>query len=93
MRPASGWFTPSMIARVEGQGLRLALGVIAPRDLRLRDTARALRFVARRLQPGAIVVLHEHHPPPERLAALTEGVIEKSRALDLRPVTLSELVP
>jgi peptidoglycan-N-acetylglucosamine deacetylase len=91
LRPGSGWVRPSMLRTVEEEGYRLALGSIAVLDLAVRDLDEQERFVARRLRPGAVVVLHEGSADRARVVALTDRILGVLARRGLRPVGLSAL--
>jgi peptidoglycan/xylan/chitin deacetylase (PgdA/CDA1 family) len=90
-RPGSGWVRPSMLRTAARHGYRVALGSIAVLDLRAADVAAHLRFVGHRLQPGAVVVLHEGYAERANVVALTDRVLTEVRAQGYEAVTLSEL--
>ena len=92
VRPGSGWVRPGMMRTARGYGYRTALGSITLRDLRLRDPERALRFVVRRLRPGAVVVLHEGSAERAGIVSLTDRLLTVLDERGLRAVPLSELV-
>lgn len=91
VRPGSGWVRPSMLRTVEEHGYRLALGSIAVLDLAVRDPGAQERFVACRLRPGAVVVLHEGRDERARVVALTDRILDVLAERGLQPVTLSRL--
>jgi peptidoglycan-N-acetylglucosamine deacetylase len=92
VRPASGWFSPWMVSVARRHGYRLALGSIAPLDPALHRPQRALRFVVERIQPGAVVVLHEGYPGRDRMAGVVDAVLADLGSRGLQAVTLSALV-
>jgi peptidoglycan/xylan/chitin deacetylase (PgdA/CDA1 family) len=90
-RPGSGWFRPSDLALLREYGYRLALGTVSVMDLDVCDPERWMRFVSARIQPGAIVVLHEGLERRARVVALTDGLLTILRERGYRFVTLGEL--
>ncbi len=91
VRPGSGWVRPHMLRTAERHGYRLALGTIAVLDLSVSDLDEQERFVARRLQPGSVVVLHEGHEHRSRVVPLTDRILGVLAHRGLRAVSLSEL--
>ena len=81
-----------MLRAIRRLGCRLALGSIAPTDQALLRPERALRHVTARLQPGAVVVVHEGPLPGERAVGLVAGVLRELDRRGLDAVTLSDLV-
>jgi peptidoglycan/xylan/chitin deacetylase (PgdA/CDA1 family) len=92
MRPGSGWFRPGHLREVRHAGWALALGSVAVLDLRVRDVTREVRFVVDRLQPGAVVVLHEGRADRAAVVPLLDAVLTAARQLGYRAVTLSDLL-
>jgi peptidoglycan/xylan/chitin deacetylase (PgdA/CDA1 family) len=92
VRPGSGWFRPVHLREVRDAGWTLALGSVAVLDLRVSNVDREARFVADRLQPGAVVVLHEGGGDRAGVVPLLDRVLTAARDRGYRCVTLSELV-
>src|SRR4051812_10141 len=91
VRPGSGWIRPGMLRTARRYGYRTALGSIAVPDLEVRDVDRQLRFVLRRLRPGAVVVLHEGYAERARVVPLTDRLLAALDERGYRAVPLSEL--
>ena len=92
VRPGSGWFRPVQLREVRDAGWTLALGSVAVLDLRVDDVDREARFVVDRLQPGAVVVLHEGGNDRAGVVPLLDRILTAARDRGYRCVTLSELV-
>jgi peptidoglycan-N-acetylglucosamine deacetylase len=92
VRPASGWFSPRMLSVARTHGYRLALGSIVPLDPTLQRPQHALRFIVERIQPGAVVVLHEAYPRGDRIAGVVDRLLADLGSRGLRAVTLSTLL-
>ena len=92
VRPGSGWFRPVHLREVRDAGWTLALGSVAVLDLRVGDVEREARFVLDRLQPGAVVVLHEGGGDRAGVVPLLDRVLAGAHDRGYRCVTLSELV-
>ena len=91
LRPGSGWVRPSMLRTAARHGYRVALGSVAVLDLLAADVAAQARFVLDRVQPGAVVVLHEGYAERANVVPLTERVLTGLHARGYEAVTLSEL--
>jgi peptidoglycan-N-acetylglucosamine deacetylase len=92
MRPGSGWLRPVQLRDVRAQGLTVVLGSVATLDLRVADVGREVRFVADRLQPGAVVVLHEGAADRAGVVDLLDGVLAETERRGLETVTVSALL-
>ena len=91
VRPGSGWVRPSMLRTAHRHGYQVALGSIAVLDLSVSDVHEQERFVARRLQPGAVVVLHEGYGHRSRVVPLTDRILGVLEERGLQAVSLSRL--
>ena len=58
-RPPMGWFTQRNADSIEDMGYRIVLGTIHPEDSRRPGTETLLRRIRPRIEPGAIVILHD----------------------------------
>jgi peptidoglycan-N-acetylglucosamine deacetylase len=91
VRPGSGWVRLGMLWTARRSGYRTVLGSVVVRDLTVRDVDRELRFVLRRVRPGAVVVLHEGYPERARVVPLTDRLLAALAERGFRAVALSEL--
>jgi len=91
-RPGSGWFRPGQLRHVRAIGNQLVLGSVAVVDLTVRRVDREVAFVLRRLQPGAVVVLHEGREDRRKVVPLLERLLPEMHRLGYRSVTVSELI-
>ena len=91
LRPGSGWCRPSMLRTAARHGYRVALGSVAVLDLCVADVEAQVRFVLDRIQPGAVVVLHEGYADRANVVPLTDGVLTGLRERGYEAMTLSEL--
>lgn len=91
VRPGSGWVRPSMLRTAHRHGYRVALGSIAVLDLSVSDLDEQERFVAGRLRPGSVVVLHEGYGHRSRVVQLTDRILGVLERRGLRAVSLSRL--
>ena len=92
VRPGSGWFRPVHLREVRDAGYELALGSVAVLDLLVRDLDRDVAFVVDRLQPGAVLVLHEGRAERAGVVPLLDRVLTAAEERGYEAVTLSELV-
>jgi peptidoglycan/xylan/chitin deacetylase (PgdA/CDA1 family) len=90
-RPASGWYTQSMVGAMARHGYRCALGSVYPFDAAIPSVSWATRYILRNARPGAIVVLHEDGARGQRTVRVLAGVLPALRQLGYRVVPLSEL--
>jgi peptidoglycan/xylan/chitin deacetylase (PgdA/CDA1 family) len=91
VRPGSGWFRPVHLRAIRDAGCELALGSVAVLDLRVRDVEREVAFLVDRLQPGAVVVLHEGRAERAGVVPLLDRLLIAAREHGYEAVTLSEL--
>lgn len=91
LRPGSGWVRPAMLRAAARHGYRVVLGSVAVRDLRVADVDAQARFVLSRLQPGAVVVLHEGYADRAGVVPLTDRLLAGLAVRGYDAVTLSEL--
>jgi len=59
MRPPMGWINDKVLEATRGLGYEPVIGSIHPQDSRRPGTATILRRIRRRLEPGAIIILHD----------------------------------
>ncbi len=90
-RPGSGWFSPEMVEIAHGLGYRCCLGSIYPFDNFLRQPNLIKRLVLARVQPGAILVLHEGDARRDYIVPLLEQLIPALKSRGYRFLTISEL--
>lgn len=92
MRPGSGWMRPGHLRDVRAGSETVALGSIAVLDLEVRDVERELAFILARLQPGAVIVLHDGGPERGGVVPLLDRLLGELGRRDYECVTLSDLV-
>lgn len=90
-RPASGWYSRSMVATMSRHGYRCALGSVYPFDAALPSVSWISRNILRNARPGAIVILHDGGARGKRTARVLGRVLPKLRQQGYRIVSLSEL--
>ena len=92
MRPASGWYSPTMVDIIQRHRYRCALGSIYPLDATLPWPWFSARYIRRNARPGAIIILHDGGVRGLRTAKVLRVVLPALRARGYRIVTLTELV-
>lgn len=91
-RPGSGWFNEAMLTVLKRHQYRTALGSVYPFDAHLPWSAFAQRYILWRVEPGAVIILHDHGARGERTAQTLAAVLPELRARGYRIVSLSELM-
>lgn len=91
-RPGSGWYSQRMIAAMHRSRYWCALGSVYPLDAIIPSVAFARQYILWNVQPGAIVILHDHGARGRRTAQVLAKLLPKLRRLGYRVVALSELV-
>lgn len=91
-RPGSGWYSRAMIATLERQGYRCALGSVYPYDASIPWSGFATWYILRNARPGAILVLHDGGARGRRTARVLGAVLPALRQRGYQVVSLSELV-
>jgi peptidoglycan/xylan/chitin deacetylase (PgdA/CDA1 family) len=90
-RPASGWYSATMVAAIRRNGYRCALGSVYPFDATVPSAAIATRHILGNVRPGAIVILHDGDGRGRRTVRVLREVLPELRQQGYRVVTLSEL--
>jgi peptidoglycan/xylan/chitin deacetylase (PgdA/CDA1 family) len=90
-RPASGWYTQSMLSAMNRHSYRCALGSVYPFDAAIPSVTWATSYVLRNARPGAIVILHDGGGRGRRTARALARVLPELRRRGFRVVSLSEL--
>jgi peptidoglycan/xylan/chitin deacetylase (PgdA/CDA1 family) len=92
-RPGSGWFTRRMLRDAAAQGYACALGTPLLLVSDYRNPRGTGRVLARRAQPGAVIVLHEGDESRAPVAMAADALLVELAHRNMRATTLSELVP
>jgi len=91
-RPGSGWYNAAMLATLHKHGYRCALGSVYPFDPQLPSPWFATHYILSNVQPGSIIVLHDHGARGERTALALATILPELDRRGFRVVTLSELL-
>jgi len=91
-RPGSGWYDDAMIDVLQEHGYRVALGSIYPLDGQLPSPGFAAWFIRSRVEPGAVIILHDRSARGSRTARALEWALPDLRRRGYRVVSLSTLV-
>jgi peptidoglycan/xylan/chitin deacetylase (PgdA/CDA1 family) len=90
-RPGSGYYDDAMLDIVERHGLRCALGLVYPIDAHVPWSWFAQAWIRWRVEPGAIIILHDGGKRGARAVTTLEKVLPWLREREYRIVTLGEL--
>jgi len=90
-RPGSGWYSKKMLSIIHRHGYGCALGSVYPFDPQIPSSWFIKQHVLRGVQPGSIIVLHDHSARGERTIAVLVAILPELKRRGLRVVTLSEL--
>jgi peptidoglycan/xylan/chitin deacetylase (PgdA/CDA1 family) len=88
-RPGSGWLNAGMVDTVEKHGYRIALGSIYPFDSQIPSSWFASQYILWRVNPGAVIVLHDDGERGERTIETLSYVLPILREQGYRVRSLS----
>ena len=91
LRPASGWYNGAMVATMEQQGYRCALGSVYPYDAQLSSASLSAAYIMTNVRPGSVIILHEGGDRGRRTVEVLRRVLPALRDRGYRVVSLSEL--
>ncbi|OGO19408.1 MAG: hypothetical protein A2Z14_15655 [Chloroflexi bacterium RBG_16_48_8] len=91
-RPGSGWYDNGMLEIIEEHGYHCALGSVYPFDPQLGSSWFIKRYILWKVNPGAVIVLHDYGDRGGRTAEALETILPELQKRGYRVVTLSELV-
>lgn len=74
-RPASGWFSPRMLAVAREHGYGCVLGDVTILDAQSRDPERQSKAMLKRVRPGSIIILHEGSARRVGVAELADQLV------------------
>ena len=90
-RPGSGRYNDAVLALTRERGYRIALASVAPLDTLIHNPARMAGFVARMIEPGSVVVLHDVGARGRRTAETLELLLPRLKDRGYGVLSLSEL--
>jgi peptidoglycan/xylan/chitin deacetylase (PgdA/CDA1 family) len=91
-RPPMGLSNPRVFRAARALGLTVVGWSARGLDTKLAEPERIVARIARRLEPGAIILLHDGYIPAERLVATVKTLLEKVRALGYEVVRLDRML-
>ena len=91
-RPPGGITTPANRRALDRMGYRCVLGSAYPFDGQPRPVGYIRWVVAKNLEPGAIVILHDGVQRPENTIEALDGILDAARAKGLAVVPVGELL-
>jgi peptidoglycan/xylan/chitin deacetylase (PgdA/CDA1 family) len=91
LRPASGWYTGAMVATIEQQGYRCALGSVYPFDAQIASASLSAAYIMTNVRPGSVIILHEGGDRGLRTVEVLHRVLPALKERGYRVVSLSEL--
>ena len=90
-RPGSGWYNAEMLSLVHKHGYRCVLGSVHPFDPQIASAWFSAHYVLRNVQPGSIIILHDHGARGERTVTALTTILPELDRRGFRVATLSEL--
>ncbi|MEO0853520.1 MAG: peptidoglycan-N-acetylglucosamine deacetylase, partial [Cyanobacteria bacterium J06648_11] len=91
-RPASGWYSRTVLDVAKQHDYQTALGSVFPFDTHIRSVDFAVWYVLGNVRPGAIVVLHDGGDRGSRTAATLERVLPALSDRGYQVTSLSEAI-
>jgi peptidoglycan/xylan/chitin deacetylase (PgdA/CDA1 family) len=91
-RPPMGLSNPRVFRAARRLGLTVVGWSTRGLDTKLTDPEQIVARIVRRLEPGAIILLHDGNIPAERLVLTVKRLLDTLRALDYEVVRLDQLL-
>jgi peptidoglycan/xylan/chitin deacetylase (PgdA/CDA1 family) len=91
-RPPFGHTNPRIFRAAQSVGLTVVGWTVRGFDTVDRNPERVIRRIARRLRPGAIILLHDANIPPGRLVSTVKSLLDTLHALGYEVVRLDKLL-
>ena len=91
-RPPMGLSNPRVFRAARALDLKVIGWTARGMDTKLREPAQIVAQLARRLRPGAILLLHDGNIPAERLVATVRNLLDKLRADGYEIVRLDRIL-
>lgn len=91
-RPPMGLSNPRVFRAAREAGLKVIGWSARGLDTKITDSEKVVARICRRLEPGAIILLHDGNIPAERLVTTVKTLLDRLRALDYEVVRLDHLL-
>jgi peptidoglycan/xylan/chitin deacetylase (PgdA/CDA1 family) len=91
-RPPMGLSNPRVFRAARETGLTVIGWSARGLDTKLADPQEIVSRICRRVQPGAIILLHDGNIPAERVLTTVKTLLDRLRALDYEVVRLDQLL-
>jgi peptidoglycan/xylan/chitin deacetylase (PgdA/CDA1 family) len=91
-RPPMGLSNPRVFRAARETGLAVIGWSARGLDTKLSDPEEIVSRICRRIEPGAIILLHDGNIPVERLVTTVKTLLDRLRALDYEVVRLDQLL-
>jgi peptidoglycan/xylan/chitin deacetylase (PgdA/CDA1 family) len=91
-RPPMGLSNPRVFRAAREAGLKVIGWSARGLDTKLTHSEEVVSRICRRIQPGAIILLHDGNIPAEQLVTTVKTLLDRLRALDYEVVRLDHLL-
>lgn len=91
-RPPMGLSNPRIFRVARESGLKIIGWSARGLDTKLTDSKEVVSRICRRIEPGAIILLHDGNIPPDRLVTTVKTLLDRLRTLDYEVVRLDHLL-
>jgi len=91
-RPPMGLSNPRVFRAAREAGLKVIGWSARGLDTKLTDAGQVVSRISRRIEPGAIILLHDGGIPADRLIATVKTLLDRLRTLDYEVVRLDHLL-
>jgi len=91
-RPPMGLSNPRVFRAARETGLSVIGWSARGLDTKLTDPEEIVSRICRRVEPGAIILLHDGNIPADRLVTTVKTLLDRLRTLDYEVVRLDELL-
>jgi peptidoglycan-N-acetylglucosamine deacetylase len=91
-RPPMGLSNPRIFRAAREAGLKVIGWSARGLDTKLTDSEEVVSRICRRVEPGAIILLHDGNIPADRLVTTVKTLLDRLRTLDYEVVRLDHLL-
>lgn len=91
-RPPMGLSNPRIFRAAREEGLKVIGWSARGLDTKLTDSEEVVSRICRRVEPGAIILLHDGNIPTDRLVTTVKTLLDRLRSLDYEVVRLDHLL-